>query len=127
MAKQFLIDILVVLITPILFIGGYYFLKTDSAALLSAVPFIGMQNDVDPDLGKKTEVALALLSSMQFDDSLFSDPAYLLLKKYTVEIPSVDLGRSFPFTPPQILVDINRKQVKQVSQVNQTSQVNQLK
>ncbi len=113
MAKQFLIDVLVVLITPILFIGGYYFLKTDSSALLSATPFIGTQNEVDPELGKKTEVALALLSSIQFDDSLFSDPAYLLLKKYTVEIPSADLGRSFPFTPPQVLVDIKRNPVKQ--------------
>lgn len=109
MAKQFLIDILVSLTIPVLFIGGYYIFKTDNIELLSVVPYItGAQADIDPNLGKKTEVALALLSSIQFDDSLFTDPAYLLLKKYTVEIPSVELGRSFPFTPPQILLEMTR-------------------
>lgn len=114
MAKQLLIDILVVLVVPILFIGGYYFFKADSAELLSSLPLIaGTQGEVDPELGKKTEVALALLSSIEFDDSLFSDPAYLLLKKYTVEIPSVELGRSFPFTPPPVLLQMSRNPDRQ--------------
>jgi hypothetical protein len=108
MAKQLLIDVLIVLVTPILLIGGYYVFKTDGSELLSVIPsFVGTQNEVDPELGKKTEVALAMLSAIQLDDSLFTDPAYLMLKKYTVQIPSAELGRSNPFTPPQVLIDMN--------------------
>lgn len=110
MVKQFLIDIVVVLATPLLLIGGYYIFKTDGEALLSVNPFSTIQkNEVDLDLGKKTEAALALLSTIRLDNSLFSDPGYLLLQKYTVEIPSVELGRSFPFTPPPVLVEMNRR------------------
>lgn len=109
MAKQLLIDVLIVLVVPVLLIGGYYIFKTDGAELLDVVPsFAGAQNEVDPELGKKTEAALALLSGIHLDDSIFTDPAYLMLKKYTVQIPSVELGRSNPFTSPQVLIDMNR-------------------
>lgn len=108
MVKQIIVDIVVVVILPALLIGGYYLLKNSDEALLSFVsPTVLPEGQ---DLGVKTKNALLLLRSIPptLDQSLFSDPAYLMLKDYQVTIPTIPLGRTNPFTPPAILENISR-------------------
>jgi hypothetical protein len=112
MGKQIIIDIVVVIVLPALLIFGYYEFKSEDGALLSlASPTIATQEGHSgPPLGEKTANALALLRSIptELSQSLFSDPAYLMLKDYRVSIPSVTLGRSNPFTPPPALEVLSR-------------------
>lgn len=112
MAKQIITDIVVVIILPLLLIGGYYSFKSEDGALLSlASPSVAMvPGDGGQELGVKTTTALELLRSIprELDQSLFNDPAYLMLKDYQVTIPTIPLGRVNPFTPPSVLVNLSR-------------------
>lgn len=112
MAKQIITDIVVVIILPLLLIGAYYSFKGEDGALLSIVsPSVtAAPSEGGQALGAKTANALALLRSMpsELDQSLFSDPAYLMLKDYQVTIPTIPLGRTNPFTPPPALLDLSR-------------------
>ena len=105
MGKQSLIDVLVVLVVPALFIGGYYFWwRTDSTSLLSVSSGAVADRSAD-EPGAKTRLALETLNTITLSDALFKDPAFLSLKTYRVEIPTVPLSRAYPFTQPQILLD----------------------
>jgi hypothetical protein len=108
MGKQIIVDIVVVVILPALLIGGYYLFKNSDDALLSFVSPTTLP--AGQDLGAKTKNALILLRSIPptLDQSLFNDPAYLMLKDYQVTIPTISLGRVNPFTPPAILENISR-------------------
>lgn len=110
--KQILTDIAVVLIFPLLLIWGFYSLNKEDGALLSlAAPAIATHEGVEAEqLGSKTKEALERLRSIptELNQSLFSDPAYLMLRDYQVTIPTVPLGRPNPFTPPQVIENLSR-------------------
>ena len=108
-AKQTLIDILVVLVLPLLLVGGYYAFKTDDSALLSFVSSGEETAAGGDELGAKTKMALVMLGSIQLDDSLFTDPSYLALREYRVTIASSTLGRKYPFSPPPVIIERVRR------------------
>lgn len=110
MGKQIITDIIVIILFPALLIGGYYYFSSSDGALLSFVSPSATNGGADPDLGVKTANALSLLRTIpsELDQSLFSDPAYLMLKDYQVTIPTIALGRTYPFTPPPVLENITR-------------------
>ena len=106
-AKQSFIDVLVVVIVPILIIGAYMFwLRPADGNLLSLMPAADAVSVNDP--GEKTKQAVEALS-IKLDDGLFKDPAYLGLKEYTFELPTVPLSRQYPFVPPQAIIDLLRE------------------
>lgn len=110
--KQFITDIVVVVVLPLFLIGGYYIFQSNDGALLSfaAPTTTNTSGQEGQELGAKTVNALALLRSIptDLDQSLFSDRAYLMLKDYQVTIPTVPLGRANPFTLPPALESISR-------------------
>ncbi len=104
MGKQAFVDLLIVLMIPTLIVGAYFtwFRRYDSTVLLSTTTGQATISANQP--GAKTELALKTLRTIHLDDSLFKDPAYLSLKTYTINIPSVPISRPFPFTPaPAVL------------------------
>lgn len=105
MGKQAFVDLLIVLVIPALIVGVYvvWFRGGDSTVLLSTTT--GQATIPANQLGAKTEIALKTLRSIHLDDSLFKDPAYLSLKTYTINIPSVPISRPFPFTPPPGVIE----------------------
>lgn len=110
--KQILTDIIVVVMFPLLLIGGYFSFKSEDGALLSlAAPAVATTPGAEGQkLGEKTATALVLLRSIpqELNQSLFTDPAYLMLKDYRVTIPTIPLGRANPFTPPPELENLSR-------------------
>jgi hypothetical protein len=110
--KQIIVDIVVVIVLPLLFLGGYYSLKSDDGVFLSLTePTVAVQpGEEGQELGAKTATALVLLRSIppELDQSLFNDPAYLMLRDYRVTIPTIPLGRANPFTPPPVLESLSR-------------------
>lgn len=109
MAKQILLDILIILILPALFIAGYFYLKSDSGAalLLSGDSVLPGEENVDP--GMKARLILTELKSINFDESLFTDPTFQSLVDFTKPVASTSVGRAFPFTPPDELRTMARK------------------
>ncbi len=108
MGKQAFVDLLIVLVIPALIVGAYFvwFRGGDSNVQLSGTTG---QATISANLpGAKTELALKTLKSIHLDDSLFKDPAYLSLKTYTVNIPSVPISRPFPFTSPPEVIQLLR-------------------
>ena len=105
MGKQAFVDLLIVLVLPVLIVGAYFvwFRGADSNVLLSATS--GQATIPANQPGAKTELALKTLKTIHLDDSLFKDPAYLSLKTYTINIPSVPVSRPFPFTPPPAVLE----------------------
>ena len=104
MAKQLLIDVLMVITIPIFVIGGYFlWFRGDDTALLSAPPILGA-NPLIESAGAKTKQALDTLSGIALDGSLFADPAYIALEQFNVVYPtSTPLSRKYPFTPSPII------------------------
>ncbi len=110
MSKQILIDILVVLIVPVILIGGYYFWKTDDGTLLSLISSdIALPGDEGKELGAKTKLALASLDSIDFNEEFFKDEAFLSLRDLTGTVPTSTLGREYPFTTPNVITNLMRK------------------
>lgn len=105
MGKQAFVDLFIVLVIPALFVGAYFawFRGVDSNTLLSSTNGQAIIPADQP--GAKTELALKALLTINLDDSLFKDPAYLSLKTYTINIPSVPISRPFPFTPPPVVLE----------------------
>lgn len=96
-----LFDVLAVLLVPALLLVGYYFWSDDDdSALLSLV----VSKETGQEFGAKAKDALNRLRSITMDDSLFKDPVYQSLKEFHVDIDmNISLGRSYPFTPPDVL------------------------
>lgn len=112
MAKQILLDLLIVIALPLLVVFGYFYLKSDEgSALLSAASreTVALPGQERKELGVKTKTALAELSSINFDESIFSDPAFLSLKDFTEEIDPTPIGRDYPFTAPDELRNMSRQ------------------
>jgi hypothetical protein len=100
-AKQALIDLGIVLLVPVILVGGYFVWGSGGeTALLSANPNANLSPDQP---GAKTKLALDTLGGTTLDDSLFRDEAFTTLTAYNVTIPEVDLSRDYPFTPPPII------------------------
>lgn len=101
-AGRTLFDVIVVLLLPALLAVGYYFFwnESDDSALLSLV----VQEQSGQEHGAKAKDALNKLRSISMDASLFNDPVYQSLQEFHVDIDrSTPLGRSYPFTPPDVL------------------------
>ena len=101
LAKQALIDLGIVLLVPVLVVGGYLLWGNGGeSALLSATPNANLSPDMP---GAKTKLALDTLSGITLTDALFKDEAFTSLTAFTVTIPQVELSRDYPFTPPAII------------------------
>lgn len=113
--KQALVDLVIVMTIPLLVLGGYFvwFRNAQSTEIVSPTAWLDKNEVAANQPGAKTEAALKILRSIRLDDSLFKDPAYLILKTYVVNIPEVPLSRPFPFTaPPAVLERINNARGK---------------
>ncbi len=110
MGKQIMIDILVVLAVPVILIGGFYFWKTDDGALLSLLsPDVTLPGDEGKELGAKTKLALTTLGSIDFDESFFRNEAFMTLNDLTATVATTSLGREYPFTSPDVIVNLMKK------------------
>ena len=100
-AKQALLDLGIILIVPVLIVGGYFrWGDGGETALLSGTPTANLTPDQP---GAKTKLALDTLSGITLDNALFKDEAFTSLTAFSVTIPEVDLSRDYPFTPPAII------------------------
>lgn len=108
MIKQLFLDIAVVVSIPVLAVGAYFlWFRVDSGPLLSAKSEMLRTDAKEP--GNTTKIALQSLSRIVLNDALFTSPTYLNLKVYTVDIPTSELSREYPFTPPQTVRDMLRR------------------
>ena len=108
MGKQAFVDLLIVLVIPALVVGAYFVWfrgPTNTIDLLSPTAWQDKGQVAANQPGAKTELILKTLRTIHLDDSLFKDPAYLSLKTYTINIPSVPISRPFPFTPPPVILE----------------------
>ncbi len=123
--KQFIFDIVVVGVIPLLFLGGYFAFKKSDTDLLSSVlpPSMLAPGQAKEELGAKTKTALVTLKSIQLNDSLFADPAYLALREYPVTIATTTLGRTNPFVPPPAIVELQRRAKGSSSVVTPTTPI----
>lgn len=113
MAKQILLDILIVLALPIMAIFGYFYFKTeDGTKLLSYVSpsSIALPGEQNTDLGSKTKAALTELNSINFDQTFFNDATFLTLQDFTGPILATPIGREYPFTSTSQLRIMNKKE-----------------
>lgn len=55
-------------------------------------------DNADRAVGVRVLTLLGEISSLNIDSAFFSDPSYLTLRDYTVEIPPLPVGRSNPFS-----------------------------
>ncbi|KKU78058.1 MAG: hypothetical protein UY04_C0047G0007 [Parcubacteria group bacterium GW2011_GWA2_47_7] len=102
MGKQTLIDIVIVLIAPILLVGAFLYAGVDSVTSLLSFSSIGVLSEPgigNEQLGMKTTEVLKELKSIKFNDSIFTDPAFLSLYDFTGTIPETAVGRPYPFSP----------------------------
>jgi hypothetical protein len=108
MIKQLFLDILVVVLIPVLAVGAYFlWFRIDSGPLLSAKSEMLRTDAGEP--GNTTKIALQALSRIVLNDALFTSPTYLNLKLYTVDIPTSEFSREYPFTPSQTVHDMLRR------------------
>ncbi len=107
MGKQAFVDLLIVLVIPAVIVGAYFvwFRNGDTTDLLTSTASQDKGQVAANQPGAKIELALKTLKTIHLDDSLFKDPAYLSLKTYTINIPSVPISRPFPFTPPPEILE----------------------
>lgn len=112
MNKQLLMDFLVVLVAPICFVAAYHFLLdneiTTDELLAVTTPSgeVAMPGQESAELGAKSKEILTELKSIQFDESFFSDPAFLSLVDFTPEYATTSVGRDYPFTIPESVKSI---------------------
>ena len=136
MGKQIMIDILVVLLVPVILIGGYYFWKTNDGTLLSFVSSdITLPGDEDKELGAKTKLALVTLNSIDFNAEFFKDEAFASLRDLTATVSTTPLGREYPFTSPELIKKliknskpgVNGAPIRNSQPVNINSQIETIK
>lgn len=106
MLKQIFHDLLIVIAFPGLIVFGYFYFRSDEGMELfttSSRETMARPGEGGVELGVKTKTALAELKSINFDDSIFSDPSFLSLVDFTEEINPTPIGRDYPFNPPDEL------------------------
>ena len=106
--KQLFMDIAIVLLVPGLLIAVWYFgFRSPDSALLSVVTGRTPAGQEKP--GARAIKALSTLESITLDDSIFNDPAFQEYQYFPVTIPTPELGRPYPFTPPPVIQEMNNK------------------
>ncbi|MEK7118783.1 MAG: hypothetical protein AAB869_04185, partial [Patescibacteria group bacterium] len=80
--------------------------NSDSALLSMVAP------PQRPEFGVKARAALETLKSISMDASFFEDPVYQSLQEFSTDVLPAELGRTYPFTPPDVLRNMNRKTEK---------------
>ncbi len=110
MNKQLLMDFLVVLIVPICFVAAYHFIDneitTDELLAVTSSGEFAEPGALSAELGAKSKEILTELKSIRFDESFFSDPAFLSLQDFTPEYATTSIGRDYPFSIPPPVVDV---------------------
>jgi hypothetical protein len=100
MAKQLLLDFAVVVLFPGLLLGGYFYWKSGGTEIeFDGGGVVATPGGTPQDLGAKTKKVLASLEEISLDPKFFTDPVYLSLKDYPVDIATSSLGRPNPFIP----------------------------
>lgn len=106
--KQILIDIAVVLGIPILVVGGYFIYLSSTGGQF----FVAEESPEDSKLlqtGASVKAQLEALKAIRLDGSLFTDPAYLSLEHYPVDIGETTFGREYPFSPTPEVEELIRR------------------
>ena len=107
MNKQMLTDFLVVLVAPICFVAAYHLLMDRGITTeeLLAITAPGGESATPGSesvvLGAKSKSILMELKSINFDESIFSDPVFMSLKDFTPKYITTDVGRDQPFSIPE--------------------------
>jgi hypothetical protein len=114
MNKQILTDIMVVLIAPVCFIALYHFLlerevTTDELLAIANPALVAAPGSEQHALGEKSKALLNELRSINFDESVFSDPVFLSLVDFTPPYASSTVGRPYPFSAPSEVLEIIRR------------------
>lgn len=107
-ARQLIFDIMIVLSVPILFVGGYFIWFRDASGPLLSSGYEELKSG-ENNPGATTKVALQTLNSITLNSSLFTDPSYQSLRTFTVEIPTSELYRKYPFTPTTEIFEMLRR------------------
>ncbi len=103
------------MVLPVLILFGYFYIKNNEGVELLTSEFetIARPGQEGKQLGAKTKAALAELNSINFDESIFSDPSFLSLQDFTEEINTSPLQRDYPFsTPDELRTMVRRNSVK---------------
>lgn len=111
MNKQLLMDFLVVLVAPVCFVAAYHLLlgneiTTDEMLAVTSSGEVAEPGAISAELGAKSKEILTELKSIRFDESVFSDPAYLSLQDFTPEYATTSIGRDYPFSIPTPVADV---------------------
>ncbi len=91
MRKSTIIVVLVIVAAGIAYFYYEGFPSPDSSSLQASSD--------EASVGTQVLDLLNQIRSLKIDTSLFSDPAYLTLRDYTVQIPPENVGRTNPFAP----------------------------
>lgn len=86
---------LVIVLVITVMIGAIYFLSRGDTATIDG-PLIESTYTISPSASEVLQ-ALQMLEGFRFDTSLFTDPAFLSLRDFTVPITPIDPGRRNPF------------------------------
>ncbi|MFA6295650.1 MAG: hypothetical protein WC666_04555 [Candidatus Paceibacterota bacterium] len=74
----------------------FYFYQSGKGSSSDTLEEVDMSNQM---VGANILNLLNQISSLKIDKKLFSEPTYMALKDYTVEITPISVGRANPFAP----------------------------
>jgi len=90
--KPYIILAVIVLVA----VSVYFYYQGTSPLVSSSV---SQTSVADQEIGAQVLGLLQQIKSLKVDPSVFSDPGYLTLQDYTVQIPALPVGRPNPFAP----------------------------
>lgn len=94
-SKKSIISIIVIICAVAI---GYFFYTGNKAPAIDSL----LQTQATPEANAASSRIMNLLnqiSMLEIDKSIFSNAVYMSLVDYSVEIPSVPVGRQNPFAP----------------------------
>jgi hypothetical protein len=83
----------VIVIVGLLIYVYFSYFRSSTEQLISSTP--------TSDSTSKLLVALASLHTITLDNSIFTDPVFLSLSDFGIQIDPQNVGRRNPFAPPQ--------------------------
>jgi len=90
--------IIIIVIIIVVALAAYFYYEggnnTASSSLESVPAGTG-----SGEIGSRVLVLLNQIRDLKIDASLFSDPAFLALQDYSIQIPQQNVGRLNPFAP----------------------------
>lgn len=86
-----------VIVFVVLASGFFYWLSGDSGSEGTGALTVLPTSPLDATLGRDLLVALATLKSTKLDTSIFTDPVFVSLKDFSVDISAQPVGRRNPF------------------------------